>query len=92
MQSQVRQRQRELSDAQESLRQERLRKKKPVTMEEAVVAVAKLEREPLRQVLDPQMRQQLRRKILLKWHPDKCANTELATKMVQELQNSDDWV
>lgn len=91
LQQQARQRQMELQEAQEAFREERARGRRPTTVEEAVALVAKLERDPVVRTKNPGERQQLKRKILAKWHPDKSTNPDLANKMMQELQNSEDW-
>lgn len=56
-------------------------------------SIADLEREPLR-LSGPQERAALRKKLLMKWHPDKQPTPEhsaLATVVMQELQNHKDW-
>lgn len=61
--------------------------------EELVRHFAELECEPLRLCSD-QCRAALKKKILLKWHPDKQPSAEhagLATQVMQELQNRCEW-
>jgi len=52
--------------------------------------IARLELEALGQV-DGEARAKLKRKLQLKWHPDKCINSILATCVMQELQQRPEW-
>lgn len=55
--------------------------------------VAKLECGPLQQT-SPSWRSVLKKKLLLKWHPDRQPSREhaaLATQVMQELQNRPEW-
>lgn len=61
--------------------------------EEVIRQVAKLECEPL-QRCSMQDVPALKKKLLLKWHPDKQPSTDhggLATQVMQELQNCEEW-
>lgn len=61
--------------------------------EELITHFAELECEPLR-LCDSQGRGALKKRILLKWHPDKQPSTDhatLATAVMQELQNRCEW-
>lgn len=65
----------------------------PAGREEIVRQVAELECGPLRQCAS-QDRAVLRKKILVKWHPDKQPSSDhsaLATQVMQELQNRPEW-
>uniref|UniRef100_A0A7S4SHS3 J domain-containing protein n=1 Tax=Alexandrium monilatum TaxID=311494 RepID=A0A7S4SHS3_9DINO len=58
-----------------------------------VGALARLECEPLR-CCAPQERAQLKKRLLLKWHPDKqpsAEHAELSKLVMQELQNREEW-
>jgi len=60
---------------------------------EFVRSLATLEVSPLRQCTADD-REALKKKILLKWHPDKQPSAEhkcLATQVMQELQNCAEW-
>lgn len=52
--------------------------------------IARLELEALAQV-DGEEHAKLKRKLQLKWHPDKCINSTLATCVMQELQQRPEW-
>jgi len=57
-----------------------------------IEGIAALECEPLR-CCNPEERAALRRKLLLKWHPDKApsASKDLATNVMQAMQNLPQW-
>lgn len=52
--------------------------------------IASLEVEELRSA-DPDKRAALKKRLLLKWHPDKCINSELAKCVLQEMQQCPEW-
>lgn len=62
----------------------------PRSAEEVAPVVALLETESLRG-LDDEARHQLRRRLQLKWHPDKCVNEVLAKCVMQEFQRLPEW-
>lgn len=62
-------------------------------VDEVARQVADFECEPLRQS-DGEQKLALKRKLLVKWHPDKQPSAEhvaLATQVMQELQNRPEW-
>lgn len=66
----------------------------PPRREEVVSELAKLECLPLRKDLADSDRAALKKKLLLKWHPDKQPSaqcTDFATQIMQELQNRPEW-
>ncbi|CAE8685995.1 unnamed protein product, partial [Polarella glacialis] len=74
-------------------RAEQQKARQPPTREEVVRQLAKFECAPL-QECDHQDRASLKKKLLLKWHPDKqpsCTHASLATQVMQELQNRAEW-
>lgn len=76
----------------ENLRNEVKRKPNLVTAEDIAPVIAGLEMEALRAPeADDAIRKELRRKLQLKWHPDKCSASELAKCVMQELQQCADW-
>merc|ERR1719491_253059 len=56
----------------------------PTTPQAVAPLIASMEVEALRQA-DPELRAKLRKKLQLKWHPDKCINSGLAKCVMQEL-------
>merc|ERR1711957_230968 len=62
---------------------------------EAVIQrLAEIECEPLGYCCNSAEREKLRKRLLLKWHPDKQPSPDhvsLATQVMQELQNCDEW-
>lgn len=65
-----------------------------VTREAVVSGIAALECEPLRHCLGPSERGDLRRRLMLKWHPDKAPSEQhrqLSTEVSQDLQNHAEW-
>jgi len=73
--------------------QQRRSRTAPCTKEELVKRLAEFECKPLRSC-DQQGLAALRKKILLKWHPDKQPSQDhaaLATQVMQELQNRPEW-
>lgn len=70
-----------------------LRIPRPVSREEIVQEIAEIEATPLRGS-NSERRQVIKKKLLLKWHPDKqptADHEELATQVMQELQNRPEW-
>jgi len=66
----------------------------PVATQATAQSIAELECSPLQAVCDSADREALKRRLLLKWHPDKqpsAAHAELATKVMQELQTTKAW-
>jgi hypothetical protein len=53
--------------------------------------IASLEVEAFRQE-DSETRSRLKKKLQLKWHPDKCINAALAKCVLQELQQQPEWM
>jgi hypothetical protein len=73
--------------------QQRRNRPTPCTKADVVKKMAEFECIPLRSC-DQQNVAALRKKILLKWHPDKQPSTDhaaLATQVMQELQNRPEW-
>jgi len=64
----------------------------PPSRDAVVQGIAELECEALRRCPEEE-RAPLKRRLLLKWHPDKApgANRELATKVTQAMQNLPQW-
>lgn len=62
----------------------------PRSPEEVAPVIAALETEALRSA-DEETRHQLRRRLQLKWHPDKCVNAALAKCVMQEFQRLPEW-
>lgn len=90
------QEQQDLLERLRRLERERNRKKAPaeMTFEEKAKAIAAVECEPLMR-LPLRERPALQKRILLKWHPDKQPtdhHRRLATTVMQEMQNSSEWV
>jgi len=52
--------------------------------------IARVEVESLASA-DDETRSKLKKKLQLKWHPDKCVNAILATRVMQELQQLPEW-
>lgn len=52
--------------------------------------VAKLEIQAL-QGADRETKAKLKKRLQLKWHPDKCMNSALATRVMQEMQMCPEW-
>eukprot|EP00930_Biecheleria_cincta_P091004 TRINITY_DN80488_c0_g1_i1.p1 TRINITY_DN80488_c0_g1~~TRINITY_DN80488_c0_g1_i1.p1 ORF type:complete len:440 (+),score=129.04 TRINITY_DN80488_c0_g1_i1:126-1445(+) len=66
----------------------------PPSREDVVKELAKLECRPLKDCHADSERAALKKKLLLKWHPDKQPspqNTAFATQIMQELQNCREW-
>lgn len=85
--------QRENNRLRQQLSEHSRRQRQPPTREEVVRQMAELECGPLRRCSDSE-RQQFKKKLLLKWHPDKQPSTQhsdLATQIMQELQNRPEW-
>jgi len=77
----------------EAAEQQRRSRTASCTKEELVKRLAEFECKPLRSC-DQQGLAALRKKILLKWHPDKQPSQDhaaLATQVMQELQNRPEW-
>lgn len=53
--------------------------------------VADLELLPLKAAGPGDGKAEIKRRLLLKWHPDKCANQAFATRVLQEMMRSRDW-
>lgn len=62
----------------------------PSTPQAVAPIIAGMEVESLRQA-DPEVRARLKKKLQLKWHPDKCINAALAKCVMQELQQRPEW-
>jgi len=60
------------------------------TAEGVAPVVAELEIQAFKEA-NAETRAQLKRRLQLKWHPDKCINADLAKCVMQELQRSDYW-
>jgi len=83
----------QLSQAQAATRRALAAANREPTREELVEHFAKLECEPLWDCSD-EARAVLKKKLLLKWHPDKQPTSQhvaLATQVMQELQNRSEW-
>lgn len=66
----------------------------PPGREDVVRELAKLECRPLKDCRAESERAALKKKLLLKWHPDKQPSAQsavLATQVMQELQNQSEW-
>lgn len=62
----------------------------PKTPQAVAPIIASMELEAFRQA-DSETRAKLRKKLQLKWHPDKCINSGLAKCVMQELQQRPEW-
>jgi len=74
-------------------RGKRRREDSPPSRDAVIQGIAELECEALRKCTEEE-RAGLKRRLLLKWHPDKApgeANRELATKVAQAMQNLPHW-
>merc|ERR1711972_1014426 len=92
---QYEQAQRENSRLKQELREARLvaRQQPQISNEDVVRNMAVMECAPLRRC-SPAERVAMKKKLLLKWHPDKQAGPDhaaLATQVMQELQNRPEW-
>lgn len=82
-----------LAQAQAATRKACLETRRAPSREEVVLQLAKIECAPLFLCNDKE-RAALKKKLLLKWHPDKQPSPDhasLATQVMQELQNRDEW-
>lgn len=70
--------------------QEAHRSSVPSTPLAVAPIIARLEVEALRHA-DLETRAKLKKKLQLKWHPDKCINAALAKCVMQELQQRPEW-
>merc|ERR1712187_561312 len=77
----------------QQLRRAEARANAPPCRDEVVEKLAEMECEPLRRS-PAESRVVLRKRLLLKWHPDKQPSpesVELATQVMLALQNRDEW-
>jgi len=59
--------------------------------EQVVRGLVDMELQALRAAKDGESKTGLKKRLLLKWHPDKCVNTTLATRVLQEMQTRREW-
>lgn len=82
-----------LAEVEQSLRASEAEGRRRGCRQSVVGQIAELECGPLRQCT-VEMRQTLKKKLLVKWHPDKQPSRDhaaLATQVMQELQNRPEW-